>query len=74
MSPATEPMIPSSARGDTPMSAPVSGVCNNEPWEKREMIQVEVERWVAEGMLEPFRQAVLELRGSAARQEGFWGG
>ena len=38
------------------------------------MIQVEVERWVAEGMLELFRKAVLELRGSAARQEGFWGG
>jgi heme-degrading monooxygenase HmoA len=38
------------------------------------MIQVEVERWVAEGMLEEFRGALLELRGAAACREGFWGG
>ncbi|MDF1555352.1 MAG: antibiotic biosynthesis monooxygenase [Deferrisomatales bacterium] len=38
------------------------------------MIQVEVERWVGEGMLEEFHGALLELRGAAARREGFWGG
>jgi len=38
------------------------------------VIQVEVERWVEEGVMDEFRQALLDMRGGAARCEGFWGG